>query len=142
MNIKTPATKQSQIQRTWHLIDVKDAVLGRVSPKIALLLRGKHKPYFIPHLDCGDYVVVVNAAQVAVTGKKEKQKKYRRYSGYPSGLKERTLRQVRERRPEELIRRAVSGMLPKNKLRDQWLSRLYVSVNEKHPYGSEFNKKD
>jgi large subunit ribosomal protein L13 len=111
--------------------------LGRIAGEIAQLLRGKTKPYFVPNLDCGDYVVVVNAAKVAVTGKKETDKTYTRYSGYPGGLKETTLGELRIKRPSEIIRHAVSGMLPKNKLRDQWLTRLYIYSDAKHPYDKQ-----
>jgi large subunit ribosomal protein L13 len=134
----TYQTKQKQIKRTWHLIDVSGHIIGREATQIAGLLRGKSKPYFVPHLDCGDYVVIINAKDIASTGRKEDQKTYTRYSGYPSGQKTETLGELRKRKPEEIIRHAVSGMLPKNKLRDQWLKRLYVFADEKHPYGSKF----
>ena len=127
-------TQQKQIQRSWHLVNVADKVIGREATSIANLLRGKNKPYFVSHLDCGDYVVVINAKQVKSTGRKEDQKVYTRYSGYPGGLRKETLGELRERKPEEIVRHAVSGMLPKNKLRDQWLSRLYIYTDEKHPY--------
>lgn len=137
MTLKTRPTKKGQIKRKWHLFDVEDKILGRVATQIAFLLRGKGKPYFIPHLDCGDYVVVINAKEVKVTGKKEKQKIYTRYSGYPGGLKKETLKHLRQKSPEKIIRQAVSGMLPKNKLRKRWLARLFVSVDDKHPYGDK-----
>ena len=135
--MKTQPTKLQEIQRKWHLVDAGDRVLGRIAGEIAQLLRGKTKPYFVPNLDCGDYVVVVNAAKVAVTGKKETDKTYTRYSGYPGGLKETTLGELRIKRPSEIIRHAVSGMLPKNKLRDQWLTRLYIYSDAKHPYDKQ-----
>lgn len=134
-------TKQKQIQRTWHLVDVSDKVIGREATSIANLLRGKNKSYFVSHMDCGDYVVVINAKSVKSTGKKEDQKVYTRYSGYPGGLRKETLSQLRARKPEDIIRNAVSGMLPKNKLRDQWLSRLYIYADERHPYAKELGKK-
>lgn len=135
---KTRSTKQSDVQHAWHLIDVKDQVLGRVAPSIAHLLRGKGKPYFVPNLDCGDTVVVINASQVVLTGNKEAMKTYTRYSGYPGGLKRRVAGVVKETNPEELVRHAVSGMLPKNKLRDVWLTRLYIYKNETHPHAKQF----
>lgn len=135
--MNTKPTKQKEIQRAWHLIDVDDKVLGRIAPQIALLLRGKAKPYFVSNMDCGDYVVVVNSSKVAVTGTKETEKTYSRYSGYPSGQKVETLGTLRDRQPNEIIRHAVSGMLPKNKLRAQWLSRLYIYPRETHPYNKE-----
>lgn len=132
--MQTKSTKQSEIQRKWHLVDANGAVVGRIATRIASLLRGKNKSHFVHHLDCGDYVVVINAAKVFVTGKKEQQKTYTRYSGYPGGLKEFTVAMMRKRNPGEIIKHAVSGMLPKNKLRDQWLTRLYIYAEEKHPY--------
>lgn len=141
MEIKTASTKVSQIKRKWHKIDLKGKVLGRVSTQIANLLMGKGKPYFVRHLDCGDYVVVVNAKEVAVGGKKEEQKKYFRYSGYPGGLKSETLRELRERKPEEIVKHAVKGMLPQNKLRDRMLTRLYIFSNEENPYEDKINSK-
>jgi len=125
---------KQKIKREWHLLDAKDKILGRLSTKIAHLLMGKHKVSFVPWEDRGDYVVVVNAEKVKVTGKKEKQKKYYHHTGYPGGLKEETLERLRERRPEEIIRRAVYNMLPKNKLRKQRIKRLKIFVGEEHPY--------
>lgn len=139
--MKTPTTKQKQIERKWHLVDAKDQVLGRIAGQIAHLLRGKGKAYFVPHLDCGDHVVVVNAKEVLTTGKKEKQKVYTRYSGYPGGLKKETLAQLRARKPEEIIRKAVFGMLPKNKLRDRWMAKLHIFADGKHKYEDKFPQK-
>jgi len=134
--MKTRSTKQKEIQRQWHLIDAKEEILGRLSTKIAQLLIGKAKPYFVPHLDCGDFVVVINAEKIRVTGKKEDQKIYTRYSGYPGGLKEIVLKDLRKKNPKEIIRHAVSGMLPKNKLRKGRLKRLRVFAGDEHPYNS------
>ncbi|MEK7129926.1 MAG: 50S ribosomal protein L13 [Patescibacteria group bacterium] len=136
--MNTKSTKISDIKRSWHIFDVKDKVLGREATTIAHTLMGKAKPYFVRNLDCGDYVVVVNARQVAVTGKKEKQKMYGRYSGYPGGLKQKSLRQVRGERPTEIIRHAVMGMLPKNKLRDRLITRLYIYPEAEHQYKEKF----
>ena len=133
----TKTTKAKEIKREWHLIDAKDKVLGRLATKIAQLLMGKNKPYFTHHLDCGDYVVVINAKEVKVTGKKEKQKIYYRHSGYPGALKETPLWMLREKHPERIIINAVSGMLPKNKLRKDRLARLRVQPGEEHPYGDK-----
>lgn len=133
----TKSTKASEIVRSWHLVDVKDKVLGRVSTEIAHTLMGKRKPYFVKNLDCGDHVVVVNAKHVAVTGHKEKEKMYGRYSGYPAGLKEKALWQMKKEKPAEVIRHAVMGMLPKNKLRNRLITRLYVYPEESHPYGNK-----
>ena len=130
----TKPTKISDITRTWHLIDVKDKVLGRIATDIALALMGKSKPYFVRNLDCGDFIVVVNAKYVATTGKKEKQKLYGNFSGFPGGLKQKALWQMRAEKPTEIIRHAVWGMLPKNKLQDPLITRLYIYPEAEHPY--------
>lgn len=137
MQKATQPTRISDIKRKRHVIDVKDKVLGRISGNIAHLLMGKGKPYFAKNMDCGDYVVVINAKEVNVTGNKEKNKVYSRYSGYPGGIRRETLAELRARKPEEIIRHAVSGMLPKNKLHDKMLKRLYVYAYENHPYGKK-----
>lgn len=134
----TTATKISDIKRVWHIIDVKDQVLGRVSTEIAHNLMGKAKPHFVRNLDCGDYVVVINAKEVKVTGKKEEQKNYYRHSGYPGGFRQETLKELRGRRPEQIITHAVKGMLPQNKLRDRMLRRLFVFSGSEHKYGDKF----
>jgi len=134
----TTATKISDVKREWHLIDVKDQTLGRVASQIAQLLMGKGKAYFVRNLDCGDYVVVVNAKNVKVTGKKEVQKVYNRHSGYPGGFKSESLKELRERRPEEIIKHAVKGMLPDNRLQAKMLSRLFVSAGQEHKYQDKF----
>ncbi len=134
----TDSTKKTDIKQEWHVVDVKDKVLGRVSVDIAKLLIGKAKPYFVRNLDCGDYVVVINAKKVAVTGNKEEGKSYFRHSMYPGGFKGETLRQLRKRKPEDIIIHAVKGMLPQNKLRDSMLKRLRVYADDKHPYEDKF----
>ena len=126
------------IKVTWHLVDAKDEILGRISTRIARHLTGKDKVEYVPHLDLGDHVVVTNAVEVAVTGKKEKQKTYYRHSGYPGGLRSETLGELRKRRPEEIIRRAVKGMLPKNKLQKPMLKRLHIFAGEEHPFEEKF----
>ena len=130
----------TKIERKWHLIDVKDQILGRVSTKIARHLTGKDKVEYLPHQDVGDYVVVINAKEVGVTGKKEKQKVYYRHSGYPGGLRAETLGELRKRRPEEIVRRAVKGMLPKNKLQKLMLKRLHIFAGEGHSFGEKFKR--
>lgn len=134
MKKSTVPTKISDIKRAWHIVDVKDQILGRAATGIALKLMGKGKPYFVRNLDCGDFVVVVNAGDIRVTGKKETQKLYSRYSGYPGGLKQKPLWLVRKENPTEIVRRAVYGMLPKNKLRDRLITRLYVYAGPDHPH--------
>lgn len=135
---RTKVTKAKEIKRTWHLIDAKGKILGRLATQIAKILMGKDKPYYVANLDCGDYVVVINAADVEISGRKRKQKLYRRHSGYPGGFKEMTFGKMMERDPRKIIRQAVSGMLPKNKLRDRRLARLKIFVDDKHPYGDKF----
>src|SRR3989344_5548123 len=134
----TKPTTTGDIKREWHLLDVQDKILGRTATEIAKLLMGKGKPYFSKNLDCGDYVVVTNAKEVRVTGKKETDKVYTRYSGYPSGLRKITVKELREKKPEEIITHAVSGMLPKNKLRASMLKRLYVFKDAEHKYMDKF----
>jgi len=136
---KTKATKAGDIQRNWHLIDVKNKILGRIGTEIAGILIGKSKPNYVPYLDCGDYVVVINSALIATSGKKMDQKIYRHYSGYPGGQKKKTLKQVLFEHPENVIMQAVSGMLPKNKLRDSMLRRLFVFPDGNHPYKHKFS---
>lgn len=132
--MKTKFPKAKEIKREWHLIDAEGKVLGRLAAQIAELLIGKNKPYYTPHLDCGDWVVVINAGKVKVTGKKLKQKIYTRYSGYPGGLKKITLEEQMAKDPRKAIHHAVWGMLPKNKLRKRRIVRLKIFVDENHPY--------
>lgn len=134
MQTKIKSTKISEVKRNWHLFDAKEKILGRLATEIAQILIGKRKPCFVPYLDCGDYVVVINAEKVAVTGRKEEQKNYYRYSGYPGGLKITSLKQLRKDHPERIIQFAVKSMLPKNKLRDQRMTRLKIFAGENHPY--------
>ena len=126
-----------QVSRQWHLIDAADRPLGRVATQVATLLRGKHKPAFHPSQDVGDYVVVINAAKVAVTGKKLEQKIHYRHSNYPGGLKETTLKDVLAKRPERVIERAVRGMLPKNSLGRTQHRHLRVYAGPDHPHAGQ-----
>lgn len=139
--MKTKTTKISDIERKWHLIDLKGKTLGRVSTDIAKLLMGKGKTYFVRNLDCGDYVIAINAKEVQVSGKKEDQKVYYRYSGYPGGLTKETLARLRVRKPEEVIIHAVKGMLPQNKLRDKMLKRFKVFEGESHTFEDKLKEK-
>lgn len=140
INRTTQPTREKDIKRSWHLVNIEGKILGRTATDIAQLLMGKGKPYFTANLDCGDYVVVINASFVKVTGKKEQKKVYTRYSGYPGGLRKITLQEYRQRKPEEIIRHAVSGMLPKNKLRASMLKRLYVFAGSEHKYNDKFQE--
>lgn len=140
--MKTYSTKPSDIKRIWHLVDVKDQVLGRIATDIAQKLIGKTKPYFVTHLDCGDYVVVTNSDLVQVTGRKPKQKIYYRHSNYPSGLKQITFEEQLKKDSRKIIVSAVKNMLPKNKLRDKRLTRLKVFKNDKHIYSDKLKEKN
>ncbi len=139
---KTKSVKAKEIKRIWHLVDAQGKILGRLATQISGILIGKNKINYSPNLDCGDYIVLINAAGVEVTGRKRKQKLYRRHSGYPGGFKEITFEKQMERDPKKIIRYAVSGMLPKNKLRDRRLSRLKIFIDNKHPYEDKFKKKN
>jgi len=140
MTFKTRATKAKEIKRDWHLINAQGQILGRLAVNIAALLMGKNKPALVPYLDGGDYVVVINAAKVEVTGRKHDNKLYYRHSGYPGGFKKVTFSQQMAKDPTEIIRQAVEGMLPKNKLRDQRLARLKIFVDKEHNYEDKFKK--
>ena len=132
--MRTYSPKPGDIQREWHVIDADDVILGKLAVQVANLLRGKHKPTFAPHMDMGDFVIVVNAEKIAVTGDKRTAKLYHRHSGYPGGLKSRTLQEMLDRRPEEVIRLAVKGMLPRNRLARKQLTKLKVYAGPEHPH--------
>ncbi len=134
----TKPIKEKEVKRDWHLIDVSGKVLGRVAPEIAKLLQGKHKKNYVSYLDSGDFVVVINAKKVVLTGRKSETKVYTRYTGYPGGLKTVSFKRMLEKNPEVVIKHAVSGMLPKNKLRERRLKRLFVFPEDKHPYQDKF----
>ena len=135
--MKTFVAKEHEVEKKWHLIDAKDKILGRLASKIAILLRGKHKPIFTPHMDAGDYVVVVNADKVALTGDKLEKKIYYRHSGYVGGLKEIPAKEMLLRRPENLIKLAVKGMLPKNSLGRRQLTKLKIYAGPDHPHQAQ-----
>jgi large subunit ribosomal protein L13 len=124
-------------ERKWHVIDADGAILGRLAVQVADILRGKNKPVFTPHLDAGDFVVVINAEKVRLTGKKETQKEYMSYSGWKGGEKRRTVAQVRERQPEQLITHAVHGMVPKNRLGRVLMTKLKVYKGPSHPHAAQ-----
>ena len=135
--MKTFVAKEHEIEKNWHLIDASDKVLGRLATEIATILRGKKKPIFTPHMDAGDYVVVVNAERVVLTGNKLEKKKYYRHSGYVGGLKETTAKEMLEKKPENLIKFAVKGMLPKNSLGRRQLTKLKVYTGPDHPHQAQ-----
>lgn len=138
--MKTFQPKESEVKRVWHLVDAKDEILGRLATKIAELLMGKGKATFSRHMDMGDFVVVINADKVEVTGRKASQKLYRTHSGYPSGYKEKTYDMVMDSHPERIIEHAVSGMIPDNRLKKDRMLRLKIVVGETNPFEKEFTK--
>ena len=135
--MKTYTAKTGEIERRWYVVDAEAKTLGRLATQIADVLRGKNKAAYTPHVDTGDFVVVVNAGKVHVTGQKLDQKIYYRHSGYPGGLRERTLREQLERRPEEVLRKAVKGMLPKNRLASAQLRKLKIYAGPEHPHAAQ-----
>ena len=135
--MKTYTAKPGEITREWYIVDADGLTLGRLATQIADTLRGKRKPQYTPHVDTGDFVVVVNAEKIAVTGNKLDAKHYHRHSGYPGGLKSRSLRDQLERRPTEVIRTAVKGMLPRNRLARQQLTKLKVYAGPDHPHEAQ-----
>lgn len=135
--MKTYTAKPGEIERHWYVVDAESKTLGRLATQIADVLRGKNKPAYTPHVDTGDFVIVVNAEKVRVTGQKLDQKLYYRHSGYPGGLRSRSLREQLERRPEEVLRRAVRGMLPKNKLASAQLRKLKIYAGADHPHAAQ-----
>ncbi|MGE5691500.1 MAG: 50S ribosomal protein L13 [Pseudomonadota bacterium] len=137
MTTKTWNAKPGDVTREWYVVDAEGQTLGRLATRIADVLRGKTKPQYTPHIDTGDFVVVVNAEKIAVTGKKLDQKRYYRHSGYPGGLRSRTLREQLERRPTEVIRKAVKGMLPRNKLASAQLTKLKIYAGPEHPHAAQ-----
>ncbi len=135
--MNTFCPKAEEITRKWHLIDANGKTLGRLSTEVANLLRGKLKPEFTPHVDCGDFVIVINAEKIGVTGKKEVQKKYYRHSGFPHGFKEETLQSLRNRRPVAILERAIRGMLPHTRLGDHQFTKLKVYEGSEHPHSAQ-----
>jgi large subunit ribosomal protein L13 len=135
--MKTYVAKPTDRQRDWYVVDAEGKTLGRLATQIADALRGKRKPEYTPHCDTGDFVVVVNAEKIVVTGKKRTDKIYWRHSGYPGGIRSRTLNEMLERRPEEVIRKAVKGMLPRNRLAAQQLRKLKVYAGPEHPHAAQ-----
>jgi large subunit ribosomal protein L13 len=138
--MKTYTAKPGEVTREWYLVDAEGQILGRLATRIADTLRGKNKPQYTPHVDTGDFVIVINAEKIAVTGNKLDQKQYYRHSGYPGGLRSRTLREQLERRPTEVLRSAVKGMLPKNKLAARQITKLKIYAGPEHPHEAQAPK--
>jgi large subunit ribosomal protein L13 len=137
LRVRTYSPKASEIQRDWHVIDAEGMVLGRLSTEVARILRGKHKPTYTPHLDTGDHVIVVNADKVVLTSNKAEKQLIHRHSGYPGGLRTQTYGNLLATKPEEAVRRAVRGMLPKNRLGRQMIKKLKVYAGPVHPHAAQ-----
>lgn len=135
--MKSYIAKSAEVQRRWYVVDAEGRTLGRMASEIAAVLRGKNKPTFTPHVDCGDNVIVVNAEKVSVTGKKRKEKTYVSYSGFPGGKKEVTFEELLAKKPEEIVRHAVKGMLPNGKLGRQMFKKLHVYTGPEHKHAAQ-----
>lgn len=135
--MKTYSPKKDDINRKWYIADAKGQTLGRLATKIAVKLRGKDKPQFAPHIDCGDFVVVINAKDIAVTGKKMDDKMYYSHSGYPGAFKQKPLKKLMEEKPEEALKQAIKGMIPANRLRKQVMSKLKIFAGEEHTHEAQ-----
>jgi large subunit ribosomal protein L13 len=135
--MKTWTPKKGEVEKKWIVIDAKDKVLGRLAAESARILRGKHKPQFAPHMDSGDFVIIINASKIRLTGRKLQQKTYYRHSGYPGGLKSVTAEKLLKERPERMLRLAVRGMLPKNTLGRAQLTKLKVYADDSHPHAAQ-----
>jgi large subunit ribosomal protein L13 len=135
--MKSYMARPLEVRRKWYVVDAEGKILGRLASEIARVLRGKNKPQYTPHVDVGDFVVVVNADRVIVTGRKAEQKVYRRHSGYPGGMKQTTYERMLERRPEEILRKAVYGMMPKTRLARRQMSKLKIYVGPEHPHAAQ-----
>ena len=137
ITVRTYTPKPGDINRQWHVIDATDVVLGRLASQTAILLRGKHKPTFAPHMDMGDFVIIINAEKVALTGSKLEQKRAYRHSGYPGGLKSTTYVELLDKNPERAVEKAIRGMLPKNSLAAQQIGKLKVYRGAEHPHAAQ-----
>lgn len=137
LHFTTKHANAATVQRTWYIVDGTNQTVGRIAARIAAILRGKNKPYYTPHVDCGDYVIITNAEKVILTGKKMDQKLYDHFTGYPGGLKEEKAKDLIKRRPEVVMERAVKGMLPKNRLGRKMYGKLFVYIGENHPHTAQ-----
>lgn len=141
LSYKTVSANKDTVQKEWILVDATDQVLGRLATRVAMILRGKHKPGFTPHVDCGDNVIIINAEKVKLTGNKLFQKEYVRHTGYPGGQKTENVESLLKRRPEAVIEKSVKGMLPKNRLGSELFRNLFVYVGDQHPHEAQQPKK-
>jgi large subunit ribosomal protein L13 len=137
LSYKTLSAKKHEVEKKWYVVDATDQIVGRLCSKIAMIIRGKHKPGFTPHVDCGDHVIVINADKVRFTGKKMNKKEYVRHTGYPGGQRRTTPRILLENHPERVVENAVRGMLPKNKLGRQMFKSLHVYAGAEHPHEAQ-----
>ena len=135
--MKSYIAKPQEVERKWYILDAEGQTLGRLASEAASILRGKKKPIYTPHVDCGDYVIIINAEKIEVTGKKRKEKIYKRHTGYPGGLRETTLGEMRATKPEEIILHAVRGMMPKGRLGRQMFKKLKVYAGPEHPHAAQ-----
>lgn len=137
LSYKTVSANKATVEKEWFVVDAKDEILGRLASKVAKILRGKHKPSFTPHVDCGDNVIVINAEKVKMTGQKMATKQYVRHSGYPGGQRTETPEQLLGKKPQAIVERAIKGMLPKNRLGSELFRNLFVYVGESHPHEAQ-----
>ena len=137
LSYKTVSSNKASIQKSWYIVDAEDMVLGRLISQVAMVARGKHKPTFTPHMDCGDHIIVINAEKVKLTGKKMAEKEYVSYSGYPGGQSFITAQALRTKRPIALVEKAVKGMLPKNRLGAQLLKNVHIYQGSEHPHQAQ-----
>ncbi len=135
--MKTYIAKSSEIERKYYLIDAKNKILGKIATLVADVIRGKNKPFFSPHMDCGDYVIIINADKVNLTGKKMEDKTYYHHTGYPGGVVGETAKHLIERKPEKVLEKAIHGMLPKNKLRKSFMQKVKIYAGESHPHEAQ-----
>ena len=141
LSYKTVSANKETVEKEWFVVDAQDEILGRLASKIAIVLRGKHKPSFTPHVDCGDNVIVINAEKVKLTGKKLTEKQYIRHTGYPGGQRTQTPEDLLDKKPEAVLEKAIKGMLPKNRLGSEIFRNLYVFIGENHPHEAQQPKK-
>lgn len=137
LSYKTKSAKNTDVKRNWYIVDATDMIVGRLSTKVATILRGKHKAQFTPHVDCGDFVIIINADKVRFTGKKMTEKGYFSYSGYPGGQKKRTPAQLLKYKPIQVIEHSIKGMLPKNKLGSAMFRKLFAYAGGEHPHAAQ-----